>query len=212
MHLICTVRKASEREALLEEFKGKNFHVEMLEVSNEQEIIAFANKIGDEKKVIGLINNAGISRSPTIDGLSKDYETVFGANVKGLLFLTQYIYPKLQRTKGRIINVGSMAGLYGRPKATLYSASKAAVELISDSLRMELKPSGVSVSLIEPGFVASNMCNVARCKDERHLVSDVGGCNNLSVLLTPLQCEGFHARAVRSAPKDEVRQKERKKH
>ena len=75
---------------------------------------------------------------------------VYEVNVFGLTQVTQAFLPLLRASQGRIVNVGSVAGLIAADSSTTYSGTKFAVEAISDSLRRELAPFGVSVSVVEP--------------------------------------------------------------
>jgi NAD(P)-dependent dehydrogenase (short-subunit alcohol dehydrogenase family) len=79
----------------------------------------------------------------------------FEVNVIGLVAVTQAFLPLLRRGRGRIVNVGSIAGRSALPGSGAYDSSKFAIEAITDALRMELHPWGITVSLIEAGAVAT---------------------------------------------------------
>ncbi len=106
-----------------------------------------------------LINNAGLGAS----GLLRDitdrtiFERVMRVNFLGSAWCTSYALPHLERTRGRIVAVSSLAGLTGVPKRTAYGASKHAMAGFFDSLRVELDGSGVSVTVAYPGFVISEI-------------------------------------------------------
>jgi NAD(P)-dependent dehydrogenase (short-subunit alcohol dehydrogenase family) len=104
----------------------------------------------------GLVNNAGISvGSPLevipLDSLRKQLEV----NVIGQVAVTQSFLPMIRLARGRIVNMGSIAGRGTIPMMGPYSASKHALEALTDALRLELKPWGIHVSIIEPGAVAT---------------------------------------------------------
>jgi len=101
-----------------------------------------------------LVNNAGIAVGSPLEFV--DLEALrrqFEVNVFGLVAVTQACLPLLRSARGRIVNIGSVSGRVAAPMVGPYSASKHAVEAISDVLRMELAPAGIETSLIEPGSV-----------------------------------------------------------
>ena len=83
----------------------------------------------------------------------------FGVNVLGTLNVIRAFLPALRKTGdgARIVNVGSLSGVIASPGSATYSASKFAIEGFTDSLRREVAPFGISVSLLEPGYVTSSM-------------------------------------------------------
>src|SRR5215475_3780385 len=104
----------------------------------------------------GLVNNAGISIGSPLEliplaQLRKQLEV----NVIGQIAVTQAFLPLLRRGRGRIVNMGSIAGRGTIPLMGPYSASKFALEALTDALRMELQPWGIPVSVIEPGATAT---------------------------------------------------------
>jgi NAD(P)-dependent dehydrogenase (short-subunit alcohol dehydrogenase family) len=104
----------------------------------------------------GLINNAGIVVVGPLECLPIDeLQAQFAVNVLGLMAITQAFLPLLRQGKGRIVNMGSLAGKVAFPLWGSYSASKFAVEALTDSLRMELLPWHVMVSLVEPFVIAT---------------------------------------------------------
>jgi NAD(P)-dependent dehydrogenase (short-subunit alcohol dehydrogenase family) len=106
----------------------------------------------------GLINNAGIAAIGPLELVPVDaWRRQFDVNVIGLVAVTQACLPQLRRGKGRIVNVGSIAGRSAMPCSAAYDATKFAMEAISDALRMELRPFGVNVSLVEPGAIATGI-------------------------------------------------------
>lgn len=106
-----------------------------------------------------LINNAGYQELCPVEDLSLDgWRRQFETNVLGCLAMIQRLAPKMrERKQGRIVNISSIAGRTTFPVYGAYSASKYAIEAISDALRMELKPFGVKVVIVEPGPIISNI-------------------------------------------------------
>jgi len=106
-------------------------------------------------KVISIINNAGLAQGPTTIEFHQmiDAEKLFNVNFFGALRLTQSFLPLLRESRGRIIMISSITGEFAPPLGGIYSATKHALEAMSDSLRIELNSLGVSVSIIQPGAV-----------------------------------------------------------
>ncbi|GAB4202941.1 MAG: hypothetical protein Fur0023_09350 [Bacteroidia bacterium] len=108
------------------------------------------------KQVDVLVNNAGLAQGlATIDkGLEEDWDTMIDTNIKGLLYVTKIVSNwMIQRRKGHIINVGSIAGKEVYPNGNVYCATKHAVDALSKSMRMEFLPHNIKVSAVHPGMV-----------------------------------------------------------
>src|SRR5258708_36307655 len=106
-----------------------------------------------------LVNNAGISmwaRFEDIEDMSI-LERIMQVNYMGAVYCTHHALPHLRESKGRVVGVASLAGRTGVPTRTGYSASKHAMTGFFDSLRIELEGSGVTVTMIYPGFVATGI-------------------------------------------------------
>ncbi|MEA3470645.1 MAG: SDR family NAD(P)-dependent oxidoreductase [Thermodesulfobacteriota bacterium] len=111
----------------------------------------------------GLVNNAGISIGGLLEFLPiAEIRRQLEVNVIGHIAVTQALLPLLRKGRGRIVNMGSIAGRMPQPYLGPYSASKAALEAVTDSLRMELRPLKIPVSIIEPGVVYTPMWEKAR--------------------------------------------------
>jgi 3-hydroxy acid dehydrogenase / malonic semialdehyde reductase len=103
-----------------------------------------------------LVNNAGLAAglAPLQDGDPEDWERMIDTNVKGLLWVTRAVVPgMIERGRGHIVNIGSIAGRETYPGGAVYCASKAAVDRITAGLRMDLLGTGVKVSTVDPGMV-----------------------------------------------------------
>ena len=106
----------------------------------------------------GIVNNAGMGVSGPIELMTtKLIAELVTTNVIGPMLLIKALLPLLRRSRGRIVNVGSAGGRIAVPFTSCYSATKHALNGLTDSLRMELKPWGVFVSMIEPGAVQTRM-------------------------------------------------------
>lgn len=180
--VIATVRKDSDEQALQAERVKRGFGEDRLivvrmDVSNLDSIIAGVQSLSAlDAPIFALVNNAGVSESSFLKD-SKNIDTIIDANVKGLLHLTQRMLPFLSSAGAgaRLVNIGSLAGFVAGPQSSVYSASKFAVEGLSDSLRLELrKQYNIAVSIVEPGYVASKMCHdPKKCVDHPVVVSEV---------------------------------------
>ena len=114
-------------------------------------------------RIDALVNNAGYgTRGPVeivpIEAIRENFET----NVFSLLALTQLVLPAMrERGSGCIVNIGSVAGRIARPLSSIYDATKHALEALTDGLRGEMKPFGVRVTLIRPGFILTEFIDAA---------------------------------------------------
>jgi NAD(P)-dependent dehydrogenase (short-subunit alcohol dehydrogenase family) len=108
-----------------------------------------------------LFNNAGINAfGPLMEMKLEEVRATFETNVLGLIAATQAVFPRMARQRsGRIVNVGSVVGVLPTPFAAAYCATKSAVHMLSEVLRMEAKPFGVDVVVVQPGGVKSNIAD-----------------------------------------------------
>lgn len=110
-----------------------------------------------------LINNAGNAHglSPIQDGDLDDWDTMIDINVKGLLYVSKAVIPKMiEQKSGHIINIGSIAGKEVYPNGNVYCASKFAVDALNKSMQMDLNPFGIRVGAIHPGMVETEFSEV----------------------------------------------------
>jgi NAD(P)-dependent dehydrogenase (short-subunit alcohol dehydrogenase family) len=104
----------------------------------------------------GLVNNAGYGLGGPLEFLAlDDIRQQLEVNLLGAIAVTQAFLPLLRRARGRIVNMSSFGGLVAMPFFGPYSASKFALEAVSDAWRVELRPWGIAVSLVEPRVVAT---------------------------------------------------------
>jgi len=105
-----------------------------------------------------LVNNAGIAIAAPLEFLPPDeLARQLDVNVIGHVRVLQAVLPALRRSRGRVVFVGSIGGRSALPFLGAYAASKFALEAITDSLRVELAPFGIQVSIVEPGTIATPM-------------------------------------------------------
>ena len=128
-----------------------------VDVAEQKTVEELAKTVGDEP-LAGLVNNAGISVSGPLEFVPlEEWRRQLEVNVIGQVAVTQALLPALRRGRGRIVNIGSVGGRVAVPLLSPYSASKFAMEGITDSLRRELRPLGVHVAIVEPGAIATRI-------------------------------------------------------
>ncbi|OUL22486.1 short-chain dehydrogenase/reductase [Nostoc sp. RF31YmG] len=107
-------------------------------------------------KLAGLVNNAGIAIPGPLELLPiAEFQHQIQVNLTGQLAVTQAFLGLLRQGRGRIVNMGSIAGRSAAPFLGAYNASKFALEALTDVMRLELRPWGISVSIIEPGTIST---------------------------------------------------------
>lgn len=148
------VRKPEHEQSLLAASKGAITPI-LLDVTDTNQILAAIEKIKNAGAGLwGLVNNAGIVVAGPLEYLSvEELKEQFEVNVFGLHNMTIHALPLLRESRGRVVHVGSVSGHFAFPFVGPYCASKFAVTALGDSLRRELRPHGIKVSLIEPGRV-----------------------------------------------------------
>ncbi|OUM87314.1 SDR family NAD(P)-dependent oxidoreductase [Caldibacillus debilis] len=124
------------------------------DLARREEIEALFPKIERETETVDcLVNNAGFGLFKTTQDITmEEAENMFAVNVFALMALTKFVLPAmLKQRSGHIINIASQAGKIATPKAGVYAATKSAVLSFTDSLRMEVKGTGVFVTAVNPG-------------------------------------------------------------
>lgn len=142
-----------------ERVAGPRIEPVIVDVTDGGSVASAAAAIGSSvgnSGLAGLVNNAGIAVAGPLEFIDiRDFQRQLDVNVTGVLRTTQAMLPHLRNARGRIVNVSSIGGRVAIPLVGPYAASKFALEGMSDSLRRELRPWGMHVSLIEPGAVAT---------------------------------------------------------
>ncbi len=153
------VRKEADGEALRR--VAARLVPVVLDVADESSISATAETIAERlggRGLAGLVNNAGIAVTGPMEFVSTgDLRRQFEVNVVGLVAVTQSVLPLLRCGRGRVVNMGSIAGRLTTPYFGPYAASKHALVAATDALRLELRQWGVPVALVEPGAVATGI-------------------------------------------------------
>ena len=152
------VRKHADADRWRREWPGQVEPV-LLDVTSTDTIVAAVRHIEEtlgDRVLYGLVNNAGIAVAGPIEFLPVDeLRRQIEVNVIGQIAVTQAVLPLLRISRGRIVNIGSISGRSALPLTGAYAASKFALEALTDSMRVELMPAGIDVSIIEPGVIAT---------------------------------------------------------
>lgn len=147
------VRKEADGQRLRERSPGVTPVI--LDVTDGASIAAAAETVG-ERPLAGLVNNAGIAVSGPLEFMDLDaLRHQLEVNLVGQVAVTQAFLPALRRGRGRVVFTGSIGGRVPLPFTAPYGASKAGIAAIAGSLRQELRPWGIGVSVVEPGSVAT---------------------------------------------------------
>ncbi len=156
------VRKTVDGLALQKDCSDRLVPIELdvTDLSTIQKAHALVSKRTEGNGLFGLVNNAGIAVVGPMEAIPlADLRQQLEVNVIGQVAVTQRFLPLIRQARGRIINMGSIAGLTTMPLMGPYSASKFALEAITDALRLEVQQWGIHVSIIEPGAIATPIWN-----------------------------------------------------
>lgn len=160
-----TVYTAARRVERMQPLAEKGAHVLAMDVTDDASMVAGVGRIIQEQgRIDVLVNNAGYGSYGAVEDVPIDEaRRQFEVNVFGLARLTQLVTPHMRaRGSGRIVNISSIGGKFYEPFGAWYHATKFAVEGFSDCLRMELRPFGIDVVLIEPGPIITEWNEIAR--------------------------------------------------
>ena len=166
-NLVITGRRIDKLEQIKHDIE-KQFHVRVsiysFDITNMEQTIINCQKIIEEVGQIHiLVNNAGLAL-----GLDKfqDYDltdmmTMIDTNIKGLLTVTRQLLPQMvENNEGHIINIGSTAGIYAYAGAAVYAATKSAVKMLSDGIRIDTIDKNIKVTTLQPGIVETDFSQV----------------------------------------------------
>jgi len=148
-----------------------------LDVTDAAQIQAAAEGV---EELHALVNNAGIAIAMPLEFVPLDeLRHQLEVNLVGQVAVTQAFLPALRRARGRIVFVGSIAGKSALPFLGPYAASKHALEAVADSLRLELRPWGIRVSIVEPGSIKTPIWSRGAAKADELLAADDRGAAEL---------------------------------
>ena len=187
--VIATTRDKTKANIL----EHKNLRVENLDLSSKESVSEFQEKIESFKPSI-LINNAGVAKDNLFLRMSEnDWTEVIETNLNGTYRLTKIFLKDMIKNKwGRIINIGSVSGLMGNPGQTNYASSKAALEGFTRSLAKEIGSRNVTVNLVSPGFINTDMTSGLTIEklESQIPLGRVGNPSDVASLVAFLASEG----------------------
>ncbi|MEW5858922.1 MAG: SDR family oxidoreductase [Cyanobacteriota bacterium] len=165
--LILVARRQERLQELADELSKEfscQLHLLALDVRDRASVESAFSSLPDAWADVDiLINNAGLSRglNKLHEGSIQDWEEMIDTNIKGLLYCTRYLVPGMvNRGKGHVVNLGSIAGHQTYPGGNVYCASKAAVKSISEGLKQDLLGTPVRVTSVDPGLVETEFSQV----------------------------------------------------
>ena len=161
-------RLAEIRQEL--EAKGREVLTLAFDVRDSQQAQQCINDLPEEWQEIDvLVNNAGLALGlePEYEGDLDDWSTMIDTNIKGLLTMTRLVVPGMvERNRGHIINIGSVAGDAAYAGGNVYCATKAAVKALWDGLRIDVADTAIRVTNLNPGLLETNFSNIRFKGDE----------------------------------------------
>ena len=186
-NLILTARRIDKLSELAAKLINDN-HIKVktikLDVRNYEEVKDTISSLEDDWKEIDiLINNAGLARGfdKIYEGKIENWNEMIDTNIKGLLYVTRQVLPLMvEREKGHVINIGSIAGHFTYPNGNVYAATKFAVNALSQSIRMDVLDKGIKVSSIDPGLVETGFSIVRFSGDEEKAKNVYSGIEPLT--------------------------------
>ncbi|HEX2896301.1 MAG TPA: oxidoreductase [Marmoricola sp.] len=160
-----TVYAVARRVERMRALAEAGAHVFAMDVTDDASMVTGIERIvAEQGRIDVLVNNAGYGSYGAVEDVPiEEARRQFEVNVFGLARLTQLVTPHMRaQGSGRIVNISSIGGKFYEPFGAWYHATKFAVEGFSDSLRMELKPFGIDVVIIEPGPIITEWNEIAR--------------------------------------------------
>ncbi|GAB6460137.1 oxidoreductase [Bacillus cereus group sp. MYBK71-2] len=166
--VIATMRNLKKQVNLLSQANQlnlqQNIKIQQLDVTDQNSLHNFQLFLKGINKVDLLINNAGYANGGFVEEIPvEEYRKQFETNLFGAISITQLVLPYMrEQQSGKIINISSISGQVGFPGLSPYVSSKYALEGWSESLRLEVKPFGIDVALVEPGSYNTNIWEVGK--------------------------------------------------
>ena len=181
--LILCGRRKEKLDVLVRDL-GENHQSLIFDVRDKKAVFKAIESLPKEfKKIDVLINNAGnahgmdSAQTANLD----DWDAMIDSNVKGLMYVTKAVLPfMVEKQKGQIINLGSIAAKEVYPNGSVYCSSKAAVDSFTKGLRVDLNPLGIRVGAIHPGLVETEFSYVRFKGDQKRSKKVYEGMNALN--------------------------------
>ncbi|MEW8347646.1 MAG: SDR family oxidoreductase [Candidatus Thiodiazotropha taylori] len=175
--LVLCARRMDRLQALSDELSGNSeVVIQTLDVTDPQALEGFLEALPQASREIDvLVNNAGLALGlqPAHEADLQDWQTMVDTNIKGLMHMTRLILPGMvQRRRGHIINIGSVAASWPYPGGNAYGATKAFVQQFSRGLKADLVGTPLRVTNIEPGLAETEF-SLVRMKGDAQQAADV---------------------------------------
>ncbi|HEY6337276.1 MAG TPA: SDR family NAD(P)-dependent oxidoreductase [Candidatus Sulfotelmatobacter sp.] len=153
-HVFATVRKTPDGDQLRSDF-GTSVTPVTMDITERASVTAAAEKVASllqDSGLDGLVNVAGVGKVRPVKYMTQDdLQEIFDINVFGQIAVTRAFLPLLRTARGRIVNISSVGAHIAIPFGSLINATKIAFGILNDTLRLELHPFGIHVSVVEPG-------------------------------------------------------------
>jgi NADP-dependent 3-hydroxy acid dehydrogenase YdfG len=170
------IERVEDLAAQLKEKHGTDSYCFQLDVRDKDAVQSAIEAFPPEWKAVDiLLNNAGLSvgLDKIHEGIIDDWERMIDTNVKGLLYVTKQILPGMvERNKGHIINIGSIAGHGVYPRGNVYCASKFAVKALSEGMMIDTVDTQVRITAVSPGLVDTEFSTI-RFKGDKEKAANV---------------------------------------
>ncbi|WP_077623711.1 oxidoreductase [Sediminibacillus massiliensis] len=167
-YVIATMRNLNKKAVLRNAVEEKGIvdrvKIVELDITSKDSINNFKEFVATLDTIDILVNNAGFAAAGFVEEIPiEEYRQQFETNLFGTISVTQAVLPVMRnQNKGTIINISSISGRVGFPGLSPYTSSKHALEGLSESLRLEMKPYGVNVALVEPGSYQTNIWSTGK--------------------------------------------------
>jgi NAD(P)-dependent dehydrogenase (short-subunit alcohol dehydrogenase family) len=200
--VIAGVRDEEAARRLAAEASGR-LRTVRLDVTDATSVRAAADAVGG--RLDALVNNAGVVVGGIVEALDlEELRHQLEVNVVGQIAVTQALLPALRAAAGRVVFMSSVSGRVSAPVMTPYTASKFAIEAIADGLRVELRPWGIRVVLVEPGSIDTDLWRGAEAQFDAGVAAMTDEHRRLYSPLLAGARKVVRATAKRAAPVDKV--------
>ncbi|MDB4107692.1 SDR family NAD(P)-dependent oxidoreductase [Bacteroidia bacterium] len=176
------LERLEEQAKHLTKTYGIKCHLMHIDVRDSKAVSKYFSDLPEEwRNIEVLINNAGLAAGmDTLENGDIDHwNRMIDTNIKGLLYVSKAVIPLLKKTKGHIVNIGSIAGKEVYPNGNVYCGTKHMVDALNKAMRRELAESGIKVSSVNPGAVETEFSLVRLDGDEDKAKNVYNGFENL---------------------------------
>ncbi|CAN5572454.1 3-oxoacyl-[acyl-carrier-protein] reductase [soil metagenome] len=165
-------RNEKELGLLRKEITNSNggLKIQLADIRETSQVERLVNEtIENFGRIDVLVNSAGIIANGTIENTTlDDWDKMLNINLRSVFYLTKICVPHLEKTKGNVVNVSSVAGTRSFPNVLAYCVSKAALDQLTRCSALELAPKGIRVNAVNPGVVISNLHKRSGMEDEAY--------------------------------------------